>query len=520
MRLQDYYRTVLMPANAAVSALRRNGLPVDLARLDAAVSGWRAQLAELTREVEGEAAARGSALKYDPETYSAGSKALADFLYRGLGLEPRKETKTGYSTDAESLASYASIPYPQPTDNPWVFRVLKIRSLAGAIGKAEAYRTTRRSDGACHPKFNWALRTSRLSAEDPPVHQIPEHSDPEVADGIKSFMVPRVAPAPRWQDWDPRIHGSVLRWDIDGAEAAIRAANLTHRFCKRPDPAWEYIRLGKDIHAHTASLIDGKPESEYRKGMLMRDVMAKHTFFTRQFGGEWATVQASIWDHGRIRVEDEEAQRICAAFDDGHPGLVELYEIDKVNVAQRGYCEDGYGRRRWCEFPDDVQFKGWGPDGKAKWFIPKGRGGATARAWHVAANTPTQSMNATDCLWMVALCTHGEYVELRVPPMWEHLGVSHPDAAPWQLNGGRGPGGRPFQAWYSNTVHDSAWGDCAPGYLVPFAKLVHRRCRAVPFDWRLEADVPYRVSISVGPDYGHLESYAKAAKRFGLELLE
>ena len=443
---------------------------------------------------------------------------LADLLYKGLGLEPGRATKRGYSTDAEALAAYASLTTPRPDDDQTVWKVLKIRSLAGAIAKAAAYRETRRADGCCHPKFNWALRTSRLSAEDPPTHQIVEHSDPEVADGIKSFMVPRVAPAPRPEDWDPHRHGSVLRWDIDGAEAAIRAAMLTRRFCSRPDPAWEYIRLGKDVHAHTASLIYRRPEGEFQKGMWERDGVAKHVFFGKQFGGDWGTVQATIWKRARVWLPDAEAQKVCAAFDAGHPGLVELYERDKERTAALGHCEDGYGRRRWVDFPAAATFLGW-RDGRTQWRIPRGLGAQVARAWHVAANTPTQSMNATDCLWMIALGVLGEYVELRVPPMWERVGLACPEAAGWRLHGGPGPGRKPFQAWYSNTVHDSAWGDCAPGYLEPFAKLAWRRCRAVPFDWRLEADVPYRVSVSVGPDFGHLEPYARAAARHGLEPL-
>lgn len=522
MRLRQYYELVILPANCAVSAMRRNGLPVDLDRLNAVVGEWERQLVELEREVEAVAASVGTPIKYS-DKHAVGQKDLADFLYRGLGLRPTKETKTGWSTDADALDEYASVTRPREGDNPTVYKVLKVRSFQGAIAKALAYRDTRRADGACHPKFNWALRTSRLSAEDPPVHQIPEHSDPDVADAIKSFMVPRVSPAPRPEDWDPRRHGSVVRWDIDGAEAAIRAGMLTKLFCSRPDPAWEYLRLGKDIHAQTAAMVYGGDESMYEKGGpkdFERSVVAKHAFFAFQFGGEASAFQKMVKDQGRLVIPGEQCQRIYDKFFEGHYGLAELYERDKEQAARHGYCEDGYGRRRWVDFPEGAKFLGWGPDGKTRWTIPKGLGAAVARAFHVASNTPTQSMNATDCLWMVALHTHGEYVPLRLPPMWEARGLEWPEAAGWRINGGPGPGGRPFQAWYCNTVHDSGWLDCAPGYLEPLAKLVWRRSRAVPFDWRVEADVPYRVSVQVGPDFGHLRSYKRACDDFGLEPLE
>lgn len=521
MLLRDYYASVLLPSNVAVSAMRRNGLPIDAVRLCECVRRWEDQIFEMEREVEDVAASKGTPVKYS-DKHALDPKVLANFLYRGLGLTPTKETKTGWSTDADALDEYASVTRPRPGDDPTVYKVLKIRSFAGAIAKARAYLETRRADGCCHPKFNWALRTSRLSAEDPPVHQIPEHSDPDVADAIKSFMVPRVAPAPRPEDWDPRRHGSVARFDIDGAEAAIRAGMLTKLFCSRPDPAWEYIRLGKDIHAQTAAMIYGGDVSEYEKGGpkdFERSVVAKHAFFAFQFGGEWTTFQGMIKEQGRLVISDDECQKIHDKFFEGHYGLAELYERDKASVGQLGYCEDGYGRRRWCGLPDGAQFLGWA-GGKTKWSIPRGLGAAVARAWHVAANSPTQSMNATDCLWMLALHSLGEYVELRFPPMWESRVLEHREASGWALNGGPGPGGKPFQAWTCNTVHDSVWYDCGPGYLEPLVKLVWRRCRALPFDWRVASDVPYRVSITVGPDFGHLKKYKDAAKQFGLEPLE
>ena len=138
-------------------------------------------------------------------------------------------------------------------------------------------------------------------------------------------------------------------------------------------------------------------------------------------------------------------------------------------------------------------------------------------AFHIAANTPTQSTQASDALWMLALCYLGEYVPLRVPPIWERDGAPFPEAAGWQMHEGPGPGGKPFLSWHCNTVHDSGWGDCAPGYLEPTAKLLWRRCTAVPLDWRIEADVPYRIELKVGPDMARLRPYNSVAREFGLE---
>ena len=528
MRIADYYHQILEPANVAFSALRRAGIMVDATRLADTRRQWEAQLATLERYVEGEAAKRGLVIRFS-DSHHLPDKQIEALLYsaNGLAFPVTHKTPGGRpSTDDEALARYASIMNPRPDDHPVVTAILKIRSLSKAIGTyLDSFARTRRADGACHPKFNWTLRTPRISAEDPPVHQIPERADREVADGIKSCLVPRVNPAQAVDDWNPRVHGSCLRWDISGAEAAIRAAMLPALFCARPDPvAWEYMRHGKDIHSKTASLIYRVPEGTYAKGSIERDAVGKQTFFTKIYGASWRTVQRHIAAKARIWLSDHDAQNVSTGFDDGYPTLLELYELDKRMLGERGFCEDGYGRRRWVGVPDGVKYDGVDSNGRTKWRVLVTDNEAKKALWsnmehrfHIMANTPTQGMSATDAFWMIALAYHGEYVDLAVPPMWERRGLLFPEAADWTLHEGDGPGGKPFRAWHVNSVHDSGWLDCAPGYVEPLAKLLVRRCTALPFDWRLKADVPYRIDLSVGPDFAHLYDYDTVAKRFGLE---
>ena len=79
MRLLDYYEKVLMPANSAVSALRRAGLPIDVRRLDRTAEEWGVRLRDLEREVEGEAAGRGLVLRYSQQ-HSVAPERLAGVL--------------------------------------------------------------------------------------------------------------------------------------------------------------------------------------------------------------------------------------------------------------------------------------------------------------------------------------------------------------------------------------------------------------------------------------------------------
>lgn len=569
MKLSTYYSQILVPANVAISAIRRAGLPIDVARTRELRATWTAELIEEKRFVESEAAKRGVVLKYSDDKHGIASKKLSDFLFKkpGLGLEFPEQMKSwemrqmmmegqkyDYSTGAEVLAWFASLSVPKPDDNPVVKSIMRVRSLAGSISKyLDKFESMKRADGAIHATYNWALRTSRISASNPPVHGITERSDAYVASGIKSCIVPRVAPfrVREWDPkkgnfggWDPRIHGWCGRWDISGAEAAIRAANLLQRYCPQADmTTWDYIRLGKDVHGYTAALIYDKPDGTFKKGSYERDAVGKQTFFAKIFGAEWRTVQGTIWKKARLWLPDAVAQKTNDNFDKGYPGLVELYNYDKITLGKRaadspnnvGWCVDGYGRRRAIPLPVGVSFDEsyigkWGADAKFPGYIFDARDDKKEKelkrllnhAFHVMANTPTQSMNATDNFWMLALAYHGEALAdemggLQVPAMWQKDGVHFPEAADWQMHEGRGPGGKPLMAWHNNTVHDSGWFDGAPGHLVPTMMLLWRRCHALPFDWRLEADVPYRIDLSVGPDMANLCDYNLVAKEFGLD---
>src|SRR5262249_51326872 len=140
-------------------------------------------------------------------------RKIGKFLFEGLGLRPELPNgelvltdRDNWSTEAEALLNYASVKVPRPDDHPIVYAVLKIRSLAKGIGTfLDSLVETPRSAGASHPKFTFALTPARMSAQDPPVHQLPEKADKEVAKAIKACMVPRINPVKDPKDWDPRV---------------------------------------------------------------------------------------------------------------------------------------------------------------------------------------------------------------------------------------------------------------------------------------------------------------------------
>lgn len=490
---------------------------------------------ELERYVVGEAQKRGFQLKYSAAHAPLPDATFRDFLFspRGLGLESDRQTPTGKpARDDTALLPYAAVGPNHNRkngktveDHPVVYAILRISSIKTARGTHLASLLKwRRSDGCVHPKFNWnSPGTTRPSAEEPPVHQIPERANPEVAKKVKSCIVPRVQP---WlgppEEWDPRKHGWVAKVDVKGAEFVIRAG------CIAREPALvEYLRAGKDGHARTAALLTGQPEAYFTKGQpgrQYRDDVAKGLNFLLIFGGEWHGLQSAIWRDARTWLETSEAQRLCSRFFVGYPGLAARYEEDTAEMVQRGYIEDDYGRRWAMPLPEGVKAKRNG-SGNWSFAFSSGLGKEVASLLHrqvehrrhCYANRRTQADNATTLLWTLALCYHGEYVPLQLPPSWESRGLPFPEAEGWQLNGGDGPGGRPFSAWVTNEVHDSLWLDGVPGTLEPAMKVVFRRSLGVPADFLIDADMLRRVEAEVGPDLGHLRDYDAVAKQFGLE---
>jgi hypothetical protein len=526
MQVSDYYRQVFVPANAAITAMQIAGIPVSKERAAAQVEAWTKELKTLEKYVEEEAAQRGIALRYSP-AHSLKEEPLHDFLFaspRGLCLEVGKQTASGKraAMDDEAMLPYAAIgPLHREDDHPIVYALLKIRSISKAMGTHLGGLVKYcRADGAAHPHYKWILQnTTRLSAEDPPVHQLPERADPDVAKLVKACIVPRVEP---WlgdpDDWDPREHGFVFRADVAGAEAIIRAGCIAK--CRVSVP---YLQSGGDIHSRTASILYLVPEGTYKKGTNERDTVGKGCYFLFIFGGSKAALRRNMWKNARVKLSDEESGVYHQRFFAGYADLATRYNVDTMLMFENGYVEDLYGRR-WVLPPPPGVSPYW-KDGELKFNLPEGSPQKRNAVWrtlenrrHIYANRPTQASQATTTLWCIALCHHGEYVELQSPECLGGVPI-FPEASGWALNGGSGPGGKPMLAWTSNTVHDSLWGDGAPGYIEPTVKLITRRFTGVPADFLIETNMPWRVGIDVGPDMGHLRPYNDVAKQFGLEPL-
>ena len=264
---------------------------------------------ELTAETEKFRAAVIADAGHDFNVNS--TKQLREVLFDELGLTPLKKTKTGYSTDAQTLEKIRD--QHQIVENLLRFReVEKLRStygegLVAETGPGDRIRAT----------FNQTVaRTGRLSSDAPNLHNIPVRSDRG-----RVFRTAFVAPTGH----------KLLVADYDQIELRC-IAHLAE------DPGLiEAFEAGDDIHAATASKIFHIAAGEV--GIEQRS-KAKMVSYGLAYGME------SYGLAQRLNIGVPEATEILDSYFAAFPA-VKQYMDDTVKLArERGYTETLFGRRR------------------------------------------------------------------------------------------------------------------------------------------------------------------------------
>lgn len=239
------------------------------------------------------------------------TKQLREVLFEELELTPLKKTKTGYSTDAQTLEKIRD--QHQIVENLLRFReVEKLRStygegLVAEIGPNDRIRAT----------FNQTVaRTGRLSSDAPNLHNIPVRSDRG-----RVFRTAFVAP----------MGHKLLVADYDQIELRC-IAHLAE------DPGLiEAFEAGDDIHTATASKIFHIAPDEV--GIEQRS-RAKMVSYGLAYGME------SYGLAQRLNIGVAEAAEILDSYFGAFPA-VKQYMDDTVKLArERGYTETLFGRRR------------------------------------------------------------------------------------------------------------------------------------------------------------------------------
>jgi DNA polymerase-1 len=236
---------------------------------------------------------------------------LREILFNKLGLTPQKRTKTGYSTDAQTLERLRG-------EHPIVDALLryreveKLRSTYGESLLAEVA-----TDGRIHATFNQTVaRTGRLSSDQPNLHNIPVRS--EEGRRFRSCFLP--AEGCRF-----------LVADYNQIELRV-IAHLAE------DPGLiDAFQAGTDIHNVTAARIYGVESRDVTIAMRSK---AKMVSYGLAYGME------SYGLAQRLGVPVEEAAAILKAYFEGFPNVRAYMDRVVAEARDRGYTETLFGRRR------------------------------------------------------------------------------------------------------------------------------------------------------------------------------
>lgn len=160
---------------------------------------------------------------------------LGHILFEKLGLPPQKKTKTGYSTDADTLAELRPL-------HPMVDKLLNYRQLSKLMSTYVNGLLAQVREGKIHTTFQQTVTaTGRLSSTEPNLQNIPIRLE----EGRRLRKV-----------FHPNQPGWVL-FSADYSQIELRI--LAHY--SRDELLCESFALGQDVHARTAAEVFGIPLS-------------------------------------------------------------------------------------------------------------------------------------------------------------------------------------------------------------------------------------------------------------------
>ena len=278
------------------------GIAVDRHELQSIADELKASAARLQDEVQ----------KIAGHEFNVNSTPqLRTVLFDELGLTPGKKTKTGYSTDAQTLEKMRD-------EHPIIEALLdyreveKLRSTYGESLLAEV-----QDDGRIHASFGQTVaRTGRISSDRPNLHNIPVRS--EIGKQFRRAFVPAKG-------------CTFLVADYDQVELRC-IAHLSEDL-----GLIDALTSGADVHRTVAAAVYGIPAEEVTH--TQRE-FCKMVSYGLAYGMEAYGLSQ------RLGVAVEEAAAIMDSYFGAFP-LVKQYMDDTVTEAKiRGYTRTMFGRIR------------------------------------------------------------------------------------------------------------------------------------------------------------------------------
>jgi DNA polymerase-1 len=222
-------REVELPLVYVLAGMERAGIAADthyLSELEAHFAGEVKSAAQAAYAVVG-------------REFNLGSpKQLQEILFTELGLPKTKRIKTGYTTDADALASL----FVQ-TGHPVLEHLLRHRDVAKLKSTVDGLLKSVSDDGRIHTTFNQTVAaTGRLSSTDPNLQNIPIRTE-EGRRIRRAFVV-----------------GAEFETLLTADYSQIEMRIMAH--LSKDEALIEAFRSGFDFHAATASSVFGVEPTE------------------------------------------------------------------------------------------------------------------------------------------------------------------------------------------------------------------------------------------------------------------
>lgn len=239
-------------------------------------------------------------------------KQLGEVLFEKMMLPPVKKTKSGYSTDAETLEKLR--PHSPIIDMILEYRTVSKLKSTYADGLIKALG----EDGRLHTNFKQALTlTGRLSSSEPNLQNIPIRT-PEGRE-IRKVFIPE--------------EGKVLI-DADYSQIELRVMAAI----SSDENMLSTYREGKDIHTMTASQVFDVAPSEVTSEMRGK---AKAV----NFGIIYGISDFSL--AGDMKVTKKEASEYIKRYFEKYPAVKTYLDTVKEKAKQDGFVTTVFGRRRY-----------------------------------------------------------------------------------------------------------------------------------------------------------------------------
>jgi len=297
------FEDVEMPLVAVLAEVERNGFLLDVASLE----GLSKELErELERIVGGITTLAGGEFNINSP------KQLATVLFEKLGLKPGRKTKTGYSTDEETLTLLA-------TQHELPAQILTCRTLTKLKSTyVDALpQLVNPETGRLHTSLNQTVAaTGRLSSADPNLQNIPVKG--EYGLRIREAFIA------------PPGH-TLLCADYSQIEPRI----LAH--LSQDERLLRVFSQGEDIHMATAKEIFRLPADEITKDMRRA---AKTVVFGIVYGISPFGLASNIG------VSQAEAKKYIETFFERFAAVKALMDRNIAGAKEKGYTTTILGRRR------------------------------------------------------------------------------------------------------------------------------------------------------------------------------